>query len=212
MNQADLVQRVVAEVMRRLVTVPVTRLEVGQAVTTDLMLLDAVITERLLEEKLKGLKRVEVGVKSIVTPAAKDWLRHNQVEWRWVPVSSQLPKPAANRLLISASKAASSQQVCDDVTRTRNGEWRVSVVESGQAVATAVKAIADDGIKTVVVLADEPDVVACLANRNELVRAAVVASVVDIERVQKSLKPNVLVIAPEKKGAFEILRMVRVLE
>jgi len=191
---------------------PATRSEVGKTDNANLMLLDAVITERLLEEKVKGLKLVEVGAKSIVTPAAKDWLRHNRVEWRRVSVSSQLPKRPADRVVVSASRAGSSKQACDEVVKTRASEWRVTEAESGQAVATAIKAIGEDGIRTVVVLADEPDVVACMVNRNESVRAAVVTSVVDIERVQKSLMPNVLVIAPEKKGAFEIIRMIRVLE
>lgn len=183
-----------------------------QASNVNSSFLDAVITEGLLAEKAKGLPVVSVGAKSIVTPAALDWLRHNHVELRRVSISSQLPTRRATRLVINASNAAIAQQVAIEIERTRFKEWRVQSNSVAEAVVAAIRGVTTDQLAMVVILADDPELLACHANRNELIRAVAVASVVDIERVQKSLKPNVFVIAPGSRGVFEILRMVRVLE
>ncbi len=212
MNQAVLVERVVAEVMKRLMT-PAPSFDRGEQVSrAGLTLLGSVITERLLAEKAAGLKVIEVGAKSIVTPAAKDWLRHNHVELRRVPLSSKLPVRRAARLVIAASEAASVRQVVEEIQRTRSDAWSVQTSPVLELAARAHKAISADQSSMVVILSDIPEVVACHANRHEAIRAAAVASIVDIERVQMTLKPNVFVIAPGSRGAFEILRMVRVLE
>lgn len=211
MNQAVLVERVVAEVMKRLMTAPASRNEDGKGNKHTATLMDAVITEGLLAEKAKSLRQLEVGAKSIVTPAAKDWLLRNNIEWRRVALSSRLPVRQATQLIIAATQAGSAKQAVNEIQRVRSAEWSSQSCQANEAAAVAVKGIATDGITKVVILADEAEVVACQANRNELVRAAVVASVGDIERVQKTLKPNVFLIAPDSKGAFEIIRMVRVL-
>jgi hypothetical protein len=212
MNQAVLVERVVAEVMKRLVAPASSSDHDGPSLKTGLTLLDAVITERLLAEKAAGLTVIEVGAKSIVTPAAKDWLRHNHVELRRVAVSSKLPVRQAARLIITASDALSVRQVVEEIQRTRSNDWSIQTSPVLELAARAHKAISEDKFSAVVILSDIPEVVACHANRHEAIRAAAVASIVDIERVQRTLNPNVFVIAPASKGAFEILRMVRVLE
>lgn len=211
MNQAVLVERVVAEVMKRLMTAPASCNEDGKGNKPTATLMDAVITEGLLAEKAKGLSQLEVGAKSIVTPAAKDWLRRNNIEWRRVALSSRLPVRQPTQLIIAATQAGSAKQAVNEIQRVRSAEWSSQSCQANEAAAVAVKAIATDGITKVVILADEAEVVACQVNRNESVRAAVVASVGDIERVQKTLKPNMFVMAPGSKGAFEIVRMVRVL-
>ncbi len=211
MNQAVLVERVVAEVMKRLMTTPAARNENSQVEKSSLTLMDAVITEGLLVEKAGGLTQVAVGAKSVVTPAAKDWLRRNNVEWRRLALSSQLPTRQATQLVIAASELVSVKQAVSEIQRVRVADWKSQSCQANEAAAVAAAAIGNGEIKRVVVIADAAEVVACQANRTESVRAAVVASVCDIERVQKTLNPNVFVIAPGSKGAFEIIRMIRVL-
>jgi len=209
MNQADLVQRVVAEVVRRLATDTAARSE-SKAVPQGLILTDAVVTEAVLSERAKGQRLISVGAKSIVTPSARDWLRRNQVELRQIPLSSKLPRATVTRTVIVQSGGSVTEQVCRELAKSDSSIWACQNVGCSEAAAKAsIKEISESKSQAVIVLSNEADSVACFANRNDQVRAAVVATIGDIERVKASLKPNVFVMPVGSKGAFELLRLIR---
>ena len=83
MNQSfdpEFVERIVQEVIRRLVQ---RGLVLGGATgsdETELAVSDKVVTLATLDGRLAGVKRVVVGGRSIVTPAAKDELNDRSIE------------------------------------------------------------------------------------------------------------------------------------
>ncbi len=179
--------------------------------TTNLILTDSVVTESVLAEKARGQAVIEVGAKSIVTPSARDWLRHNKVELRRVALSSKLPTARANNQAIFPSNCPIATRVCEELGKSSESGWKTEAASSTEdAVAKAIQAV-DQGVAVSLVFSGVPEKVACLANRNEKVRAAVVGSVADIERVRKSLQANVYVISALSKNDFELLRMARLI-
>jgi hypothetical protein len=75
----DLFERVVQEVIRRLIAQGMT-VQRPEAVVTDLMLDQKVVTLNQLEGRLNGIRRLVVKRRAIVTPAVKDELRTRGIE------------------------------------------------------------------------------------------------------------------------------------
>lgn len=73
------VEWIVLEVIRRLSQQGVA---VGErnSTTVELTMSDKVITLRTLEGKLSGISRLSVSNRAVVTPAARDELRHRKIE------------------------------------------------------------------------------------------------------------------------------------
>lgn len=179
--------------------------------TTNLVLTDAVVTADVLAAKAKGLRLVEVGAKTIVTPSARDWLRHNKVELQRMALSSKLPAARAIRSAIMAASGIVAERVCVELSKLSSTQWKTETVASVEdAAAKAIEAIGQ-GLTLSIVFSDEPEKVACLVNRNESARAVAACSIMDVERVRASLQPNVFVIPLGSKSVFELLRMVRII-
>ena len=178
-----------------------------------LSLSDSVITEQRLAEKAKGQRVIEVVAKAIVTPSAKDWLRKNQVELRRVALSSKLPSALASRLAIVQAGGAVANRVIEDARKAGISNWRREPVGlAEEAAKVAISAITRGEAVSVVVFSDQSEKVACLANRNEQVRAAAVRTVSDVERVRESLDCNVYVVEVGSRGTFEMLRILKAVE
>ncbi len=83
MNQplnAEFIERIVQEVIRRLLERGVAVEEASSNDNTELAVSDKVVTLATLEGHLAGVKRLVVGGRSIVTPAVKDELNDRSIE------------------------------------------------------------------------------------------------------------------------------------
>ena len=83
MNQPfdpEFIERIVQEVIRRLVERGVVVRPVTNIDETELALRDKVVTLASLHGRLAGVKRLVVGGRSIVTPAVKDELNDRSIE------------------------------------------------------------------------------------------------------------------------------------
>ena len=211
MNQAALIERVVAEVMSKLMTSTATRGEKSpEASACGSVLFDCVITADLLAAKAKGQRVVEVGTKAIVTPSAKDWLRQQNVELKRIALSSPLSSLRPSRLAIVQAGGAAVERVIEEARRAGVSNWRRELAgQVEDAAKMGISAICRGEAVNVVVFSNQPDKVACLANRNEQVRAAAVFSVADVERVQAALSCNVFVISVGSKNGFELARILK---
>jgi hypothetical protein len=79
-TEAD-VERIVAEVIRRLRAMDSSRAPAAPGpVVHDLVVTDRVITLRTVEGRLKGVQRLLVPAKAVVTPAVKDELKQRKIE------------------------------------------------------------------------------------------------------------------------------------
>ena len=127
MTQQVLIEQIVAEVMRRLMptaaSAPVSS-ETNNRQT--IQLTDSVITADLLSEKVANESRVAVGVKAIVTPSARDWLRHNNVELTQASDGTANGAAASvetksDKLVITHSASQTIDRVLEDAGRPSNG-------------------------------------------------------------------------------------------
>jgi hypothetical protein len=71
------VEWIVAEVLRRL---GVAGEERSSSAVAELRVTQRVVTMRLIEGRLTGVKRVVVNRRAVITPAVKDLLRHRKIE------------------------------------------------------------------------------------------------------------------------------------
>jgi len=216
MTQQILIEQIVAEVMRRLMptaaSAPASS-ETNNGQSTQLT--DSVITADVLAEKVAGQKHVVVGERAIVTPSARDWVRHNKVALIHVKTAASTEaqasvKEKSDKLVITHSAGQTIDRVLEDAGRQTNGGWNRKNVESAdEAAKKAIGELRRESSRVIVVLTSEPEVAACLANRNEQVKAAVVADAAAVARVKFGLDGNVFVVDPAGRSFFELRNILR---
>jgi hypothetical protein len=78
-----------------------------------------------------------------------------------------------------------------------------------EAAVQATSAVCRGDADKVVVFTDEPELVACLANRNERIRAAAIVDAAALARTQRELKPNVLALDPSNRSVHELRTLLK---
>ena len=214
MTQQVLIEQIVAEVMRRLMPTASSAPASSEANNRQsAQLTDAVITADVLAEKVAGRNNVVVGERAIVTPSARDWLRHNKVELIHGSTAAGVTasvEASCGKLVITHATSQTIDRVLEDAGRQSNGGWnRKSVESADEAAKKAIGELRRESSRVIVVLTSEPEVVACLANRNEKVKAAVVADAAAVARVKSGLDGNVFVVAPAGRSFFELRNILR---
>lgn len=176
------------------------------AESAELAFEDAVITGDLLEAKLTNQKRIRVRPGAVLTPTAKDVLRVKKLELvRGTATAGTSQK--AKWLAISSRVASSVPSVIEQLKEDR---WEHRLSGTGtEATRQAVSAVCTAEAAGVVVLTGEPEVATCLANRNPRIRAATAHSVEAVQRIKKSLQPNLLAVDPAGRSFFELRNLLR---
>ena len=176
-------------------------------------LADSVITADVLAEKVAGRSNAVVGQRAIVTPSARDWLRHNKVELihgTTAAGATDSVEVSSGKLVITHAASQTIDRVLEDAVRPSNGGWnRKSVESADEAAKKAIGELRRESSRVIVVLTSEPEIVACLANRNEQVKAAVVAGAAAVARVKSGLDGNVFVVNPQGRSFFELRNILR---
>ncbi|ADG67579.1 hypothetical protein Plim_1749 [Planctopirus limnophila DSM 3776] len=210
-------------VSKPLVTAPAVASSLGSSVT----LTEAVITAELLSRLACGAARVFASAKSIVTPAAKDWLRDHHVvlERGLSPANSTLlPKAAGNASSNKASNPSSmaAKWVLGVVSATANVK---TFLNSTQTAATVSQVkILGTGTETqefvsgaihkaeahgAILIERSAAKRACDLNRSPAIRAAVVSSLAEVLLTSSDFSPNVYVIDPTLKTFIELRNLVQ---
>jgi hypothetical protein len=166
-----------------------------------------VITQELLAASATGTSLVRIAGKAILTPSARDFVKQHGIKIvredasssgaaatiRWqVLVTKSTPQ-------ISAAIDGLSGIVCD--IRLLGA--------AAEAAAQAISALCRGEAHQVVVFTEQPELVACLANRNETVRAAAVAETADVERVRLHLQANLLALDPATRSVHELRSILK---
>lgn len=174
----------------------------------------SIITEEVLTREASGLTHITISPRAIVTPSAKDWLRQNKIGLtREAMLATASPSKTSDRLVIVHSTNQVIDLVLEDAARLTNGGWKRKNVETvDEAAKKVVGELRRESSRVIVVLTSEPEVAACLANRNEQVRAAVVADAAAVGRMKSRLDGNVFVIDPAERSFFELRNLLRRVE
>ena len=206
MTETEFIDRIVAEVMNRLSgsASGEPSSDAGDSHGSGRLVLDQpVLTEESLSELVTDQTTIEIGPRTVLTPTARDWLRHRSVEV--IRGKGTRNSTSTNDwLLVVESETESTRLVAE-----QPGCASENVTSVAAAASRAMTAIADGAHSGCVVLTAQPDVVACLANRDEMIRAAVVDDVAAVRRVKESLEANLLVIDPAERSFFELRNLLR---
>ena len=152
---------------------------------------DHVVTQSFLAETVNGSKQVRIGAKAILTPLGPRLRPH--VRNRNHPRSQSRPESGdSDPLAVHRHDARRRRSRPPSKFLKDHGiacDLRL-VGLPAEAAAQAISAICRGEAEKLVVFTNQPEVVACLANRNDRVRAAAIADVAAVERVQKTCTPT----------------------
>lgn len=178
------------------------------ASSNTVQIIDPVITQALLAEAVNGSRQVRVSTKAILTPSARDFVKQQGIS-----------------IIRGAAAGKSLSPIRWQVIVTRSNPQITAAVESlpqlgiafdlrilglpAEAAAQSISALCRGEAAQVVVLTDQPELVACLANRNDRVRAAAAASVAVVERVRISMQANLIAIDPASRNAHELKALLK---
>lgn len=172
--------------------------------------LDAkVVTEDTLEASVNGHVVVEVDARTIVTPTGRDWLRRRNVELirgnsSTTSVAAEQRKPAGVAIVQTSSDAV--EKAIDHFASSAG--WRQERVGSREDAVRLARAAATGDTSPVVVISAEPEAVACDANRDPKIRAAVIDDAATVGRVKESMQGNLFVVSPSGRSFFELRHLL----
>lgn len=172
-----------------------------------------VITAELLEKSVGVGQVLKIGRRSILTPSARDWLRTNRIDWslgeRVSGNGIGAAKGAARWQLIVQSVAPTVKSLSDGFKRNLDG-WTMELVgQPAEAAILAIGTISKKEHDGVVILSEFAEIIACRANRNERVRAAVISDRRQLELTMTHLGVNVVCINPVGKTFVEMRNLLQ---
>lgn len=177
-------------------------------------LMGAVITAETLQETVQVGHPLRIGLRSVLTPSARDWLQTNRIAWsRMEPNAAASVNPAsqqANRWRLIVQTLTPAVKSLSEGLSRQTDVWKIQAVGQFSEAATMATTTANhaehDGV---VVLSDHAEVIACLANRNKQVRAAVIADRKQLELAVQRLGVNVVCINPIGRSYVEMRNLLR---
>lgn len=176
-------------------------------------LLAPVITADLLESSVRPGQTLRIGRTSILTPSARDWLNSNRTAWsRQDKHSSHLGPGSAAKIrwqIILQTVTPTVRALHDGLRRLSDG-WKIELVgQPLEATTLATNLVSTAECDGVVIFTEQAELIACRANRNERVRAAVLQNSKQWEQVIRTLSANVVCINPLGKTFIELRNLLR---
>ncbi len=211
----QIVRQVLAELLAGKKTTPVPTVALSASAEDQLTLSSKVITAKLLEGRLKGIRRVAVPRGAVFTPAARDELKRFGVTIS----SSVVPAVQAYEVALHVAVYAERYNASHLFASLR-GEG-ISLNEIGsedlppQLHATdlliaQVQALSECAKKSrALLITDQAALALCLANRIMGVRAVLASNESNVRNALDSLSPNFVVLDPTGRGLFEIQQTLR---
>ena len=173
----------------------------------------SVITADLLEATARAGQPLKIGRRSILTPSARDWLHTKRMDWSRIDKlavgGSSMTKGAARWQLIVQTVTPTVKALQDGLKRQPEG-WKIELVgQPVEAVTLAIGAISKAKHDGVAILSEYAEIIACRANRNERVRAAVISDRKQLELTMQHLGVNVVCINPNGRTFIELRNLLR---
>jgi ribose 5-phosphate isomerase RpiB len=174
-------------------------------VTGELVLDDKVISEATLGDRLKGIQRIVVSARAVVTPSARDLLKEKNVT---LVRALKAAKSGTAQLVVGSNEttfdAAGLVQKLSrrGIQAQQNAGRDLARLTSEMAEHVAV------GQKIGVLITAQTAAALCLANRRRGVRAAMVENRGELNQVLQAIGANLLVIDPTRRSPLEIERLI----
>jgi hypothetical protein len=179
---------------------------------------DRVITADLLSERVNGAAVITVGPKSLITPSARDFLRDRGLE---LQRSGDSATPNASASVNSGTGTAKSTlapllvvvrntPAVDRLWEDLQYSWKRELLGCpDDAARLAISALTRGESACVVILAEQAHRAACLANRNEHVKAVALRDAAEARWIEKQLRANVWCLDPTGLSYFEVKNLFR---
>jgi hypothetical protein len=183
-------------------------------------LTENVVTAEVLLAHVDGQSRIAVRDRAIVTPAAWDAAKERRIEI--VRASTTVAERGSEKAvtakrqgnptgvglpqLLVVHSTDAVERLWDDI----RDRWRRELLGCpDDAAALATSAICRGETSMVAILATQTHRAACLANRNENVKAAAIRDAGDVRTIRKQLRANVWCLDPTAKSWFELRTLLR---
>ena len=179
----------------------------GKAVAkSELRLTGRLVTRADLDGRLDGLKVVTAAPRTILTPAARDYLKEHGVSVEYTETETG----AASAGVVLGLAETKYDPVALVREMKQQGIEIERLAQSGLAgVVNELADAAARGGKSALLLTDEGMAAVCMANRQRGVRAALAGDVAAVGRAVMSLGANVLAIEPAGRSRFQMREMVK---
>lgn len=170
---------------------------------------ERIVTADVLKEQATPGSRVVISKQAILTPAAQDYVRTFRLALERNDTS-----PAGSSVatvhwkILLSSVAEHTARAIDVVCQQRSNVQRELSGSGAEAASAAVSAISRAEVAGVIVVTAAPQLVACRANRNIAVRAAIVTDLASWQQVQPQLRPNVVCISPQGRSFMELQNVI----
>lgn len=176
-------------------------------------LLVPVITADLLENSVRPGQALRIGRTSILTPSARDWLNSKRTAWsrqeRSTGANGSKSASRAQWQIILQTVTPSVRALHEGLRRLSEG-WKIEIVGLPlEAAALATSRISTAECDGVVIFTEQAELIACKANRNDRVRAAVIQNSKQWEQVMQTLSANVVCISPIGRTFIELRNLLR---
>jgi hypothetical protein len=166
---------------------------------------DRVITADLLREKARPGTQIVIGVKSLITPAAHDYLKLNRITWeRGTSNPTATTATSISWKILGSSVSESARKAVTAVCQQRPQIKFELVGTATEAAKSAVAAISRGEVPGVIILTSAVNVVACKVNRNQSIRAAIVSDLKSWNAAETNMSPNVVCIDPADRSFMEL--------
>jgi hypothetical protein len=166
---------------------------------------DAIVTAEVVEHQVpKGSTIISVGPKAILTPAALDVVRARKLTIQRESAAKTVANTVAARRLAIVVR---STPVLERRLQMSAPTWRRELLGCPDDAATlAISAICRGEVDAVAIFATQQHRAACLANRNERIKAAALSSVDEIKLAAAQIRLNVVCVDPTNRPDFELRR------
>lgn len=167
-----------------------------------------VVTAIMLDELLRAGAEIRLVKGSLVTPAARDWLKEHHV-----PVTWEEPGQTKGSLAVVMDPALPEMRVVRTMLDRRGGLAEVIEPVGGRsglpsATRRLCGRIARREISKGVVLCQDGAVPVCIANKHNGVRAALGSDLPTVEEACRELGINVLVIEYPRQTTYMMAQMI----
>ena len=138
------------------------------------------------------------------TPAAQDLIRERSVSVvRIAEGAKQATGHSTTQLIVVTPHPA-----VDELLRGSSAT-RELVGSPDEAATLAISAVCRGEADRILIFTDKPHSAACLANRNDSVRAAVAADSADVRSISSELSVNVWCVNPGSRSIFELTQLAK---
>ena len=172
-----------------------------------------IITADLLETSVSPGLSLRIGRSSILTPSARDWLHAKHTAWSRQEKSGSTsagPMGTKGRWQIILQTVTPTVKALHEGLRRLSEGWKIELVgQPSEAAAMATGLICTAGCDGVVIFTEQAELIACKANRNDKVRAAVIQNSKQWESVMRTLSANVVCISPIGRTFIELRNLLR---